>query len=203
MSVCPEGTTGMNITEVRVKLLNDPDDRLLAICSMTIDNAFVVRDLKIIERETGLFVAMPSRKLSSYCPHCGQKNQLRVAFCNQCGRRLPEAASDPDSKEKLYADIAHPINSASRKAIEECVIAAYEAEKKKQRRRSDSKRSEPSAENAHDLRGHDQTPQPETSRRTTPRIDTEKDHNQNRRPLVIDVSDSTKSHGSPSAPPSR
>ncbi len=122
----------MNITEVRVKLLNDPDDRLRAICSMTIDNAFVVRDLKIIERESGLFVAMPSRKLSSYCPHCGQKNQLRVSFCNQCGRRLQHSEnSSGDTKEKLYADIAHPINSASRHAIENRIIAAYELEKQK------------------------------------------------------------------------
>ena len=36
----------MEITEVRVKLMDDPDDRLQAFCSVTFDNSFAVRDLK-------------------------------------------------------------------------------------------------------------------------------------------------------------
>ena len=52
----------MEITEVRIKLMEDSDDRLQAFCSVTFDNAFVVRDLKIIDGVSGPFVAMPSRK---------------------------------------------------------------------------------------------------------------------------------------------
>lgn len=50
----------MVITEVKVFPVNE--DRLKAYVSITIDNAFVVRDLKIIDGTTGLFVAMPSKK---------------------------------------------------------------------------------------------------------------------------------------------
>ena len=58
----------MNITEVRVKLTEAKKNRLQAFCSITIDNDFVVRDLKIIEGYKGAFVAMPSRKLADKCP---------------------------------------------------------------------------------------------------------------------------------------
>jgi stage V sporulation protein G len=50
----------MEITEVKVFPVNE--DRLKAYVSITIDNCFVVRDLKIIEGNQGLFVAMPSKK---------------------------------------------------------------------------------------------------------------------------------------------
>ncbi|MES2963823.1 MAG: septation regulator SpoVG [Bdellovibrionota bacterium] len=50
----------MVITEVKVFPVNE--DRLKAYVSITIDNCFVVRDLKIIEGTGGLFVAMPSKK---------------------------------------------------------------------------------------------------------------------------------------------
>lgn len=50
----------MEITEVKVFPVNE--DRLKAYVSITIDNSFVVRDLKIINGTGGLFVAMPSKK---------------------------------------------------------------------------------------------------------------------------------------------
>ena len=50
----------MKITEVKVFPVNE--DRLKAYISITIDSAFVVRDLKIIQGLSGLFVAMPSKK---------------------------------------------------------------------------------------------------------------------------------------------
>jgi len=121
----------VEITEVRVKLMEETGERLQAFCSITFDDAFVVRDLKIIEGATGPFVAMPSRKLTAHCPQCGCKNHLRAAFCNQCGSRLKEqqAVKDDDGRAKLYADIAHPINSACREMIQQRVIESFEAEK--------------------------------------------------------------------------
>ena len=81
------------ITEVRVKLSADPRSKLKAFCSVTIDDAFVVRDLKVIEGGKGPFVAMPSRKLSDHCSRCNHKNHLRAAYCNHCGAQLdPERA---------------------------------------------------------------------------------------------------------------
>ena len=75
----------MKITEVRIKLIEDAAERLLAFCSITLDSAFVVRDMKIIVGPNGPFVAMPSRKLTSHCQGCGCKNPIRANFCNQCG----------------------------------------------------------------------------------------------------------------------
>lgn len=120
----------MEITEVRIKLMEDSDDRLRAFCSVTFDDSFVVRDLKIIDGTSGPFVAMPSRKLTSHCPKCRAKNHLRARYCNQCGGAQPQerASRDPEGRAKLYADIAHPINSACREMIQTRVIAEYQNE---------------------------------------------------------------------------
>src|SRR5690349_16745241 len=103
------------------------NERLQAFCSITFDDAFVIRDLKIIEGAKGFFVAMPSRKLTDRCTHCGTKNHLRSRFCNQCGSRLDEnrALRDADGRAKLHADIAHPINSTCREKIQAAVLASY------------------------------------------------------------------------------
>ncbi len=53
----------MDITDVRIRKLNN-DGKMKAIVSVTFDDAFVVHDIKIIEGQNGLFVAMPSRKVS-------------------------------------------------------------------------------------------------------------------------------------------
>jgi stage V sporulation protein G len=123
----------MEITEVRVKLMEEPGERLKAFCSITFDDCFVVRDLKIIEGGSGPFVAMPSRKLTAHCPNCRAKNHLRASYCNQCGMRLKEnqAVKDEEGRAKLYADIAHPINSECREKIQATVIDAFEGEKKR------------------------------------------------------------------------
>src|SRR5579883_501881 len=120
--------TTVVITEVRIKLMEDSNEneRLQAFCSVTFDDAFVVRDLKIIEGTKGSFVAMPSRKLTDRCQQCGCKNHLRARFCNQCGGKR-----DADGRAKLHADIAHPINSACREVIQTAVIRAYSEEKER------------------------------------------------------------------------
>ncbi|MEX0936442.1 MAG: SpoVG family protein [Pirellulales bacterium] len=123
----------MEITEVRIKLMEEPGERLQAFCSITFDDCFVIRDLKIIEGSNGPFVAMPSRKLTSHCPQCGCKNHLRAAYCNQCGGRLRDdrAMKDADGRAKLYADIAHPINSACRELIQDRVIQEFRREQQR------------------------------------------------------------------------
>ena len=51
----------MNITDVRVRKVAK-EGRMKAVVSITIDDEFVVHDIKVIEGEKGLFIAMPSRK---------------------------------------------------------------------------------------------------------------------------------------------
>ncbi len=52
----------MNITEVRVRLVNKDESKLKAVASMTIDGCFVIHDIKVIQGNEGLFISMPSRK---------------------------------------------------------------------------------------------------------------------------------------------
>ncbi|MCL4110832.1 UNVERIFIED_CONTAM: hypothetical protein GTU68_039945 [Idotea baltica] len=120
----------MEITEVRIKLMDDPNDRLQAFCSVTFDSAFVIRDLKIIQGTKGPFVAMPSRKLTDRCGKCRGKNDLRARHCNQCGARLNEdrAPKDVAGRARLYADIAHPINSQCREMIQNRVVEEFAKE---------------------------------------------------------------------------
>ncbi len=120
----------MEITEIRIKLMDNPGDRLQAFCSMTFDGCFVIRDLKIIQGTKGSFVAMPSRKLTDRCSRCSGKNPLRSRFCCECGARLEEerAIKSDDGRAKLYADIAHPINSDCRDMIQRRVLEAFAIE---------------------------------------------------------------------------
>lgn len=83
----------MNITDVRIRKM-DKEGKMKAVVSITIDDEFVVHDIKVIEGEKGLFIAMPSRK-----------------------------ASDGE-----YRDIAHPINSDTRVAIQNLILDRYKAE---------------------------------------------------------------------------
>lgn len=120
----------MEVTEVRIKLINNPDDRLRGFCSVTFDNCFVVRDLKIIEGNSGPFVAMPSRKLTDHCSKCRSKNHLRANFCNQCGTKLVHNRVEHDAggRAKLYADVAHPVNAACREKIQLHVVEELKKE---------------------------------------------------------------------------
>jgi len=52
----------MNITDIRIRKIN-MDGRMKAIVSVTFDDAFVVHDVKVVEGQKGLFVAMPSKKM--------------------------------------------------------------------------------------------------------------------------------------------
>lgn len=81
----------MQVTDVRVRKIAK-ESKMKAVVSITLDDEFVVHDIKIIEGEKGLFIAMPSKK-----------------------------ASDGE-----YRDIAHPINSQTREAIQKIILENYE-----------------------------------------------------------------------------
>jgi stage V sporulation protein G len=132
----------MKLTEVRINLCPDVRSRLKAFCSLTFDNTFVIRDVKLIEGNDGLFLAMPSRKLADHCDRCGEKNHLRARFCNGCGCRLNEhrylqhqnGNGNGQARLKLHADIAHPINARCREEIEQTVIEAFHDEVERSKR---------------------------------------------------------------------
>jgi stage V sporulation protein G len=127
----------MQITEVKIFLKEGQDKKLKAYATLTFDNMFVVRNVKVIEGTKGLFVAMPSRKLKDPCPKCNFRNTVRSKFCNQCGASLPQVpihqapiAGEDSSRQSEHKDIAHPITTECRDYIQKKVLEAYENEKK-------------------------------------------------------------------------
>ncbi|MCD6460832.1 septation protein SpoVG family protein [bacterium] len=119
------GEQAMEITEVKVypkKIVNDK--KLKAFVTITFDNSFVVRDIKIIESKKGLFVAMPSAKITASCPECSRKNPVRNVYCGFCGVKLEEFISN--NHEEEHRDVAHPINAETRKYIHDMIMKQYD-----------------------------------------------------------------------------
>ena len=81
----------MKITSVNVRKIEKEGSRMKGIASVLIDDCFAVHDIRIIEGDNGLFIAMPSRKTAT----------------------------------GGYRDIAHPINSQTRKMFEDKILEAY------------------------------------------------------------------------------
>ena len=126
----------MEITEVRIALKDSPDKKLKAYATVTFDNAFVVRNIKVIGGTSGLFIAMPSRRVKQPCPKCGFKNELHSKYCNQCAGLLPQSAKPAHLEgvnltQSEYKDIAHPITQVFREYLQKRVLEAYEQEKTK------------------------------------------------------------------------
>ena len=57
-----KGGAVMEITDVRLRKVNS-ENRMKAVASITFDNEFAIHDIKVIESQNGLFIAMPSRRL--------------------------------------------------------------------------------------------------------------------------------------------
>ena len=55
----------MKITSVSVRKVEKEDSRMKGIASVTLDDSFVIHDIRIIEGDEGLFIAMPSRKTAT------------------------------------------------------------------------------------------------------------------------------------------
>lgn len=81
----------MQVTDVRVRKIAK-EGRMKAVVSITLDEEFVVHDIKVIEGDKGLFIAMPSKRTA----------------------------------DGEYKDIAHPINSSARDAIQKVILESYE-----------------------------------------------------------------------------
>ncbi len=121
----------MEITETKISLVNKPNSRLRAYASITFDDSFVVREIRVIEGKNGLFVAMPSRKLQRPCEKCGFKNPVGYKFCGQCGAVIPIAntESSKNSEELKHKDLAHPINAQFREYLQKKILESYEYQK--------------------------------------------------------------------------
>lgn len=80
----------MEITDIRIRKVN-ADGKLKAYVTVTFDESFVVHNVKIIEGDSGVFIAMPSRK----------------------------------TKNGVYKDVAHPINTDFRTILQDRILEEY------------------------------------------------------------------------------
>jgi len=120
----------MEITEIRIFPKEGQDKKLKAYSTVTFDNAFVVRNIKVIQGANALFIAMPSRKMKFSCPKCNFKNEVGSKFCNQCGAQLQhgdQSTSFTDAKAE-HRDIAHPITQQFREYLQNKILDAYKSE---------------------------------------------------------------------------
>lgn len=124
----------MEVTEIRVFLKEGQDKKLKAYTTVTFDNSFVVRNIKVIQGASGLFIAMPSRKLRVSCPKCNFKNEVGSKYCNQCAAGLPPQESDNNEgshAKSEHRDIVHPITQQFREYLQTKILEIYEVEAKK------------------------------------------------------------------------
>lgn len=120
----------MEITEIRIFPKEGQDKKLKAYVTVTFDNVFVVRNIKVIQGSDALFIAMPSRKLKSACPRCGFKNEAGSRFCNHCAGEIPANMGQvnvPDAKVD-HRDIAHPVTQEFREYLQKRILDAYKKE---------------------------------------------------------------------------
>jgi stage V sporulation protein G len=124
----------MEISEIRVFLKEGQDKKLKAYATVTFDNCFVVRNIKVIQGANSLFIAMPARKMKYPCSKCGFKNEVGSKFCNQCGTTIQSPSQSAhndsgDSETKAeHRDIAHPITQQFREYLQNKILDAYRKE---------------------------------------------------------------------------
>ncbi len=119
----------MEITETKIYLKETGGDKKLkAFATITIDNSFVIRDLKVIDGKNGLFIAMPSSRVTAPCPNCHKKNPVKNHYCGSCGKAINESTPDEMLTREDHRDIAHPINNETRDYLHGIVTQAYEKE---------------------------------------------------------------------------
>lgn len=121
----------MEITEVRIFPTESKDGKLKAFATMTFDDWFVVRNVKIIQGNNGLFVAMPSRKAMDSCQKCRFKNVIGSRYCNQCGAQIehqPSSGGNEYETRGNHMDIAHPITQECREYIQQQILNSYDSQ---------------------------------------------------------------------------
>ena len=94
----------MEVTNVKVKVMHT-EGNLKAYATITFDDEFVVKDIKVIDGKKGIFIAMPSKPIKN---------------------RKVEDVESAEEMERLNKDIAHPINSKTREDLQNLILSRYE-----------------------------------------------------------------------------
>ena len=92
----------MQITDVRIRKVSD-EGKMKAVVSITFDDEFVVHDIKIIEGQNGLFIAMPSRKMGE-----GDFRDIAHPLVSETRNRIKEAIFAEYEKVLAEKDAEEP-----------------------------------------------------------------------------------------------
>lgn len=112
----------MEITEIRVFPMNE--DKLKAYATITFDNCFVVRDLKVISGNTGLFVAMPSKKRKD-----GTFKDIAHPLNNEFRAKIEKVVLDAYQQEQ-HKEGAAPMEAAPVSVPESSLLSKPQVESK-------------------------------------------------------------------------
>ena len=92
----------MKVTDERIRKVSD-EGKMKAVVSITFDNEFVVHDIKIIDGQNGLFIAMPSRKMGegdfrdiAHPLDSETRNKIREAIFEEFEKALNEMAKETE-----------------------------------------------------------------------------------------------------------
>lgn len=100
--------------------------RVVARGSFDLDDCFSV-NCAVVRAESGLVVAMPSRRLTDRCPGCNAPTPVTGRFCGWCGVRLADgrAIVGADGAARKDADVAFPTVRWLRRRITDAVLAEH------------------------------------------------------------------------------
>lgn len=109
-----KAVTIMDITDVRVRKIND-EGKMKAVVSITFDDEFVVHDIKIIDGQNGLFIAMPSRKMGegdfrdiAHPLVSETRNKIKQAIFDEYDRVLAEKELEEQAAQAEEAAVVEP-----------------------------------------------------------------------------------------------
>lgn len=100
----------MKITDVRLRKVNNQDTRMKALVSVTFDEAFVVHDLRVIDGNNGLFVAMPSKRTPD-----GEFRDIAHPINTEMRQHVQEEVM------RVYEETEDPASEDSNEAVEPTV----------------------------------------------------------------------------------
>ncbi|MEG0370936.1 MAG: septation regulator SpoVG [Clostridium sp.] len=103
----------MQITDVRIRKISS-DGKMKAIVSVTFDNEFVVHDIKVIDGQNGLFIAMPSRKTPE-----GDFKDIAHPINTDTREKIQNSILEEYEKVKLATDVEEVVAVESTEEVEE------------------------------------------------------------------------------------
>lgn len=110
---------GLEITEVIVE--PTPAGKVVAYCSITLNGALAIRNIRLIDVGAGAFMAMPNQRARVACPTCSGPTAIGLPYCGRCGAPVPEAPPECP----VHHDTCFPVSAEARRFIQDAVMAEY------------------------------------------------------------------------------